>query len=198
MLGSDSGRSDERQTLHTIKWYKKGAMEDGSIKLLNTQLVRGVCKPYPFYPCGQYENQTVYGPCPKKLWGTPRCRKTCQLRYPVPYEKDKIHAERSYRLPNNESIIKREIMTNGPVAASFEVHADFSFYKEGIYKNKVFWPTGIHAVKIIGWGTENGTDYWLIANSWSTYWGENGYFRILRGVNHCDIEHSVAAVTMAV
>nr|CDJ88565.1 Peptidase C1A domain containing protein [Haemonchus contortus] len=51
---------------------------------------------------------------------------------------------------------------------------------------------GYHAVKIIGWGKENGTDYWLIANSWHNDWGENGFFRILRGTNHCGIEEKVS------
>lgn len=35
--------------------------------------------------------------------------------------------------------------------------------------------------------------YWLAANSWGTNWGENGYFRILRGENHCEIESFVIA-----
>ncbi|KIH63214.1 hypothetical protein ANCDUO_06489 [Ancylostoma duodenale] len=51
--------------------------------------------------------------------------------------------------------------------------------------------TGAHAVKIIGWGKENDVPYWLVANSWNTDWGENGYFRILRGENHCNIEKAV-------
>lgn len=52
---------------------------------------------------------------------------------------------------------------------------------------------GGHAVKIIGWGVENGTKYWLVANSWNNKWGENGLFRILRGVNECNIEDRVVA-----
>lgn len=40
---------------------------------------------------------------------------------------------------------------------------------------------GGHAVKIVGWGTENGVSYWTIANSWNTSWGEQGFFRIKEG-----------------
>lgn len=54
---------------------------------------------------------------------------------------------------------------------------------------------GGHAVKIIGWGTDakSGKDYWLVANSWNESWGENGFFRILRGANECGIEGQVVA-----
>ncbi|KHJ99374.1 hypothetical protein OESDEN_00612, partial [Oesophagostomum dentatum] len=55
---------------------------------------------------------------------------------------------------------------------------------------------GGHAVKIIGWGKENGVPYWLIANSWNTDWGEKGLFRMLRGSNECNIEQSVVAGLM--
>ena len=44
------------------------------------------------------------------------------------------------------------------------------------------------AVKLIGWGVEDGVSYWLAANSWNKNWGENGYFKILRGSNECEIE----------
>jgi len=44
-----------------------------------------------------------------------------------------------------------------------------------------------HAVLAIGYGTENGEDYWLIKNSWGTWWGENGYFRLVRGRDECGV-----------
>ncbi len=40
---------------------------------------------------------------------------------------------------------------------------------------------GMHVVKIIGWGLENGISYWIVANSWGDKWGENGFFRIQEG-----------------
>jgi hypothetical protein len=63
---------------------------------------------------------------------------------------------------------------------------------QGIYK----WDgkseeQGGHAVAIIGWGTENGTPYWIIRNSWGKYWGDGGYFRMIRGSNDCGIEENV-------
>ncbi|RCN52252.1 papain family cysteine protease [Ancylostoma caninum] len=81
-----------------------------------------------------------------------------------------------------------EIMTRGPVATTYDVYRDFSYYKGGVYIHTEGQKTGAHAVKIIGWGKEKDVPYWLVANSWNTDWGEDGYFRILRGENHCNIE----------
>jgi C1A family cysteine protease len=52
---------------------------------------------------------------------------------------------------------------------------------------------GGHAVRIVGFGTENGQKYWKVANSWNPYWGEKGYFRIRRGENECGVEDMVTA-----
>lgn len=49
---------------------------------------------------------------------------------------------------------------------------------------------GGHAVKLIGWGEEFGTPYWLLVNSWNEEWGDNGLFKIRRGTNECGIDNS--------
>ena len=63
----------------------------------------------------------------------------------------------------------------------------------GVYRHVTGEVLGGHAVKILGWGTENGTPYWLVANSWNYDWGDKGYFKILRGSNECGIEEDIFA-----
>ncbi|CAF1696106.1 unnamed protein product [Brassica napus] len=71
---------------------------------------------------------------------------------------------------------------------------DFAHYKSGVYKHITGANIGGHAVKLIGWGTsDDGEDYWLLANQWNRSWGDDGYFKIKRGTNECGIEHGVVA-----
>jgi len=82
--------------------------------------------------------------------------------------------------------IKAMIMEGGPVETAFTVYSDFENYAGGVYKHTTGEPVGGHAVKIVGWGTDSGTDYWKVANSWNPYWGEEGYFRIAFGEGGID------------
>lgn len=77
-------------------------------------------------------------------------------------------------------------LTIGPVSIGVDASGlAFKFYKSGIIKK--FCGTAIdHAVLLVGYGTEKGTDYWLVKNSWTSDWGENGYFRILRDMSKKD------------
>uniref|UniRef100_A0A0K0DKG6 Pept_C1 domain-containing protein n=1 Tax=Angiostrongylus cantonensis TaxID=6313 RepID=A0A0K0DKG6_ANGCA len=133
-----------------------------------------VCKPYVFHPCGHHRKEKYYGKCPNHMFPTPSCKRVCQSGYNKSYEKDKIYGKSAYMVPNDETLIQKEIMKNGPVQAAFSVFEDFSHYKSGIYVHTAGQQDGGHAVKLIGWGVEGGIKYWLVANSWSVDWGENG------------------------
>ena len=82
--------------------------------------------------------------------------------------------------------IKKEIMTNGPVESAFTVYEDFMSYAGGVYKHTSGSELGGHAIKIIGWGVEDGQEYWLVQNSWGEDWGEKGYFRMAIGDSSMD------------
>ncbi len=49
-----------------------------------------------------------------------------------------------------------------------------SFYLPGVYQHVSGGELGGHAIKIIGWGADDSTPYWLVANSWNSDWGDNG------------------------
>lgn len=92
--------------------------------------------------------------------------------------------------------MKIELVKNGPMAVAFEVYNDFMHYSSGVYHHTgltdKFNPFEItnHAVLLVGYGTTEDTnqDYWIVKNSWGEGWGEDGYFRIRRGVDECSIE----------
>ena len=96
----------------------------------------------------------------------------------------------------------KELAANGPIAVGIEPGAGFEEYQSGIYIEPpedrrarlsgkaaagAFEPTG-HAVLIVGYGTENGTKYWRVKNSWGRHFGETGYFRCRRGTDEMAIE----------
>lgn len=82
-----------------------------------------------------------------------------------------------------------ELVNGGPLEASFDVAEDFMYYGSGIYTHRWGYWIGHHAVILVGYGTtDSGVDYWIVRNSWGPTWGEDGYFRIMRGRNECNFE----------
>jgi len=123
---------------------------------------------------------------------SPRCPTRCDADAKAPhndFKQDKYSFSGVVTIhPNSAESIMRAIMTDGPVEAAFTVYADFENYQSGIYKHITGQTLGGHAIRIVGWGEENGVPFWKVANSWNPYWGEKGYFRILRGQDECGIE----------
>jgi cathepsin L len=76
----------------------------------------------------------------------------------------------------------------GPVVIAIEADTRyFQSYSSGILDSTSCGTTLDHAVEIVGYGTENGIDYWKVRNSWSSAWGENGYVRIKKTSSTNDI-----------
>jgi len=151
------------------------------------------CLPYSLAPCAHHVPATEkYPACPDGDYASPQCSRSCsESGYSGDYSSDKMKASSSYSV-SGVSQIQTELMTNGPLYVAFSVYGDFETYKSGVYKHTTGGFLGGHAVEMVGWGTENSEDYWLIKNSWNEEWGDGGLFKIARGVDECGIEDSVS------
>ena len=91
----------------------------------------------------------------------------------------------------DEDEIKEFLYENGPLAIALNGDP-LQAYTSGILdKSSTECPTsGInHAALLVGYGVDakTGLDYWIIQNSWGTFWGESGFFRIRRGNGTCGV-----------
>mmetsp|Transcript_3231 Transcript_3231/g.6657 ORF Transcript_3231/g.6657 Transcript_3231/m.6657 type:complete len:293 (-) Transcript_3231:2-880(-) len=95
------------------------------------------------------------------------------------------------KLFNDPTSIKLAIMVGGPASATIDVYEDLFIYSSGVYEHVAGEKIGAQAVKLIGWGVEDGKDYWIASNSWGQEWGEQGFFKIAFG--QCGVDTEVVA-----
>uniref|UniRef100_A0A0G4G3C8 Peptidase C1A papain C-terminal domain-containing protein n=1 Tax=Chromera velia CCMP2878 TaxID=1169474 RepID=A0A0G4G3C8_9ALVE len=149
------------------------------------------CWPYELPMCSHH-SESELPPCGETR-PTPSCRSSCsEEEFGSEFKADKRRATKAYSI-GSVSEIKKELVNNGPVTAAFTVYEDFLTYKGGVYHHTSGGALGGHAVKIIGYGTDEktGYDYWLIANSWNESWGAKGLFKIKIG--DCGIDSQISA-----
>jgi cathepsin X len=85
--------------------------------------------------------------------------------------------------------MKAEIYARGPIACGVDATAEFELYTGGVYQQAQVAPMINHEISVLGWGvTAEGENYWIGRNSWGTYWGEEGFFRIKMGSDNLAIE----------
>jgi len=87
--------------------------------------------------------------------------------------------------------MKAEIFARGPIECGIDATDGFEAYTGGIYAEKSGLFSRInHAISIAGWGLDATTssEYWIGRNSWGTYWGEQGWFRIQMHSDNLKVE----------
>lgn len=102
-----------------------------------------------------------------------------------------------YQVDSDIESIKQEIYKWGPVVSGIQIYKDFIDGYDGttIYMGpkEGSKPEGGHAIEILGWGKENGVDFWWICNSWGVDWGLGGYFKMKMNIPECELEKNVVS-----
>jgi len=101
--------------------------------------------------------------------------------------KTKVSTSTTGEISGNVNSMKDAVYNNGAIVVL--LNADkMQVYSSGIMDASNCPARTAHAVVVVGWGVSGSTEYWIVRNSWGSYWGENGYCRIVTGKNACGIE----------
>ncbi|ELT90166.1 hypothetical protein CAPTEDRAFT_138389 [Capitella teleta] len=196
--------------------FSSMAMNEARIRVMSNNTQMPVFSPQDIVDCCQYSQGCDGGfpylvggkyaedfglvdeSCDPYVGEDRKCKSTsCSRRYATRYR----YVGGYYGACNEQEM--KLALQRGPLSVSFMVYDDFMHYKSGVYRHSgltdKYNPFEItnHAVLLVGYGADEGTKYWIVKNSWGKGWGEEGYFRILRGADECAIE-SIAVETFPV
>lgn len=112
--------------------------------------------------------------------------------WPVDYKK--YYVSDYYGLSGADKM-KAEIYKYGPISCGLMVTDGFEKYNGGIYSEYSSWPMINHEIAIVGWGFDDAsqTEYWVGRNSWGSYWGEMGFFKIKMHSDNLAVETDCTA-----
>ena len=106
-------------------------------------------------------------------------------------------------IDEDEEQIKAAVYSSGPKSVLIDA-SQLQWYNNGVWTGKTSTEPDVmkcsttylnHAVLVVGYGNDadTGLDYWIVKNSWGEDWGEEGYFRLVRGVGACGVNTQVTA-----
>jgi len=102
-------------------------------------------------------------------------------------------------LPASEDDMAAYLVANGPISIAMDAGL-LETYTGGIINPQTGECSQVqldHAIAIVGYDFSGATPYWIVRNSWGEAWGEQGYFRIIKGVNACGLAAAVSAPNLA-
>jgi C1A family cysteine protease len=95
----------------------------------------------------------------------------------------------------SETDMQQWLITYGPLSVCLDADP-MQFYQGGVDNPTDCDPNAIdHCVTLVGYGVDNGTPFWRLKNSWNTNWGEQGYYRLIRGTGACGINKVITIAT---
>jgi cathepsin X len=107
----------------------------------------------------------------------------------------KVYHSDKYGKVAGEDAMMQEIFQRGPIACGVAVPDAMEDYTGGIFNDTTGDVNIVHDISVVGWGVEDGVKYWTVRNSWGTHYGEDGFIRVIRGVNNIAIETDCAWAT---
>merc|ERR1712086_1149245 len=131
--------------------------------------------------------------CKDCTWPPCPANETCQDKcWAVEY---KHYYAKNYYSLRGAAKMKADLAKYGPIACGIEVTDAFEKYTGGIYSEFKLFPQINHEISVVGYGVDakSGEEYWIGRNSWGTYWGEGGFFRMATGRHGLGIENDCTA-----
>ncbi|KAL0476991.1 CP2 [Acrasis kona] len=178
---SNEDKKLEFSPQHQINCHRiKDVLTGCSGGIVESALNQIVYEGHVLESCSPYTSKTT-------LFGSKQCNAKCADNR----EAEKFYGSEVFDVQPDKNVshedivklMKREILTGGPVVTSIDVGLPFFAYMKlkpkGIFKGySVNGIVGGHAIVTVGWGVEKGKEYWICANSWGKKWGDQGYFKI--------------------
>jgi len=99
-----------------------------------------------------------------------------------------LHYVAEHGTVKGEDNMKAEIYARGPISCTIAVTSALVTYTGGVFNDTTGAKDLDHEISVVGWGVERAVPYWIIRNSWGTYWGDKGWFKLIRGKNNLGVE----------
>ncbi|EFC40166.1 predicted protein [Naegleria gruberi] len=106
-----------------------------------------------------------------------------------------LYKTKSVQNVTGELDMQQAILQGGSIMTEMDVYQDFIYYSSGVYEHDPSFtqPIAKTVARIVGWGSLNGVNYWIVANVWGKTWGLDGYVLVRRGTNESNIEKDAYA-----